>query len=220
MTVIYIPGLGFDQRTFQNLNLDGVTSVYLDWIEPLSQESIDAYAARMVRDIPWDQPVILIGHSFGGVISQHIAAQRKVALVVLVSSVRSRRELPFWFRWVRLLGLHHLISKALIMWSFPLWGRMQDYVSREEQQLFRDMVGRRSDTYLKWAVGQLSAWKAPELPASTRILQIHGTIDRMLPYRFIRKPDLTIQKGGHFLVHRRASEVADVIMQVARTLEK
>ena len=220
MTVIYIPGLGFDQRTFRNLKLDAVKPMYLDWIEPLDRESLDAYAARIARDIPREEPVILVGHSFGGVVSQHIAAQRNIALVVLISSIRSRRELPFWFRWIRPLRLHHLVRKTLILWSFPLWARMQDYENPEEQNLFRDMVSRRSDTYLKWAVEHLSDWKPPELPPSTRVFQIHGTADRMLPYRFIRKPDLTLQKGGHFIVYRRAGEVADAIMQALQTLEK
>ena len=54
------------------------------------------------------QPV-LIGLSFGGMISVEIAKQMPIEKIVLVSSVCCRKELPFFMKVVSALNLNRLI---------------------------------------------------------------------------------------------------------------
>ena len=79
MKIYFIPGLGFDRRIFQNLELVSADIEYIDWIEPISlNENIKAYATRLATQIDHHSDgTILIGHSFGGVISQEIAQIKK-----------------------------------------------------------------------------------------------------------------------------------------------
>ena len=48
MVLYFLSGLGADKRIFQKLNLpDQYTIVHIDWIKPVPNESIAAYAQRL-----------------------------------------------------------------------------------------------------------------------------------------------------------------------------
>ena len=211
MTVYCIPGLGFDHRIFQYLDPGPYPVQYLDWIEPEKDEPLAAYAARLTAEVDDEQPITLIGHSFGGMVSQVIATQKRVALIILVSSIRSRCELPLLFKLVKPLQLDKLVSRQLILGTFPFWARMQDYASVEEQTLFRSMVSARSNHCLRWAVKALSTWEAPLLPAHTSSFQIHGRRDRTLPFGLLQSPDLVLDQAGHFMIFKHAGPISVAI---------
>ena len=71
MKLHFLPGLGFDKRIFQNLQLPDYECVYLHWIDPLDkQERLVDYAKRLSEQIEIDDaPTILIVHSLGGILS-------------------------------------------------------------------------------------------------------------------------------------------------------
>ncbi|MEL6719958.1 MAG: hypothetical protein AAFO82_21980, partial [Bacteroidota bacterium] len=95
MKLHFIPGLGFDDRIFQKLELPDFECTYLHWIDPLNkQEPLEQYAQRLSKQIKIDtQPTILIGHSLGGILSLEISKFLPIQKVVLISSIRSRKEL-------------------------------------------------------------------------------------------------------------------------------
>jgi len=47
MRLIFIPGLGYDCRIFDNLNLPDFKIEYLNWIEPQKDETIHNYSQRL-----------------------------------------------------------------------------------------------------------------------------------------------------------------------------
>ena len=100
MKIYLIPGLGFDHRIFSKLNLEEQNIQYFNWIEPLEHESIRKYAERLAEDIVDDgERTLLIGHSLGGILSQEIACFKQVGQIVLISSIKSRKELPAFLSW-------------------------------------------------------------------------------------------------------------------------
>lgn len=50
MNKIYIfSGLGVDQRVFDNIDFGNLDVEFIDWIEPLKNESLDSYVNRIAQ---------------------------------------------------------------------------------------------------------------------------------------------------------------------------
>ena len=72
--VYLLAGLGFDYRIFENLIFENCEINYLHWLEPNQDESLDDYVRRIAGQVKIsDEQLILIGHSFGGIIVQEIS---------------------------------------------------------------------------------------------------------------------------------------------------
>lgn len=208
MRIFFLPGLGLDHRVFDQLDLRDLPVTFLDWMDPLEGESIRDYARRMLPDdVPDDEEIILVGYSFGGVVAQEIAAQASVDKIILISSIKSRAELPWNLKITGSLGLYKLIGSKLITSTVSLWGRFYDLDNRQFREAFKTMVSDRSDKYLRWAVYQLATWEAPQIPVFTQICHIHGRRDKTFPIRLTQNPDVVIDKGGHFMVFKNSEEV-------------
>ncbi len=221
MNVYLLPGLGYDHRIFGRLDFKNIQPIPLNWIEPKHKESIDQYAKRMAQDIPErSKKVTLIGHSLGGIMAQEIANIRKVEKVILIGSIQSRAELPFYFKMIAPLRLHKLFTKELCIRSIPYWGKNHGFVSNEDQDLFKSMLGQQSNNYLQWAFRQLSIWQKTAIPEHTKVFHIHGKKDKTLPFRLVQKPDFPISDGGHIISYRRPEEVSAILnnlLQSSRT---
>lgn len=213
MKVYFIPGLGFDSRIFQKLKLVGADIQFIDWIEPTSKkEDIRAYAARMAIQIEHQSAeTILIGHSFGGIVSQEIAQIKKIHKIILISSIKSRKELPFHFKILWPLGLCKFFTKSLVQKTFKYWGSYQGYKSKEEKKLFIDMFNKQSNKYLQWALGQLSIWSNSGSSSSTETIQIHGDFDKTFPIALINSPNVTVKKGDHFMVYNQPDILSELL---------
>ena len=213
MKIYCIPGLGFDSRIFRNLQLNCSAITYLDWIEPAgTNENVSAYAARMAGQIEeQNEKVILIGHSFGGIISHEIARIKKVHTIVLISSIKSRRELPYNFKMLRPTGLYKFFTKLLAIKTFRFWGSYQGYKTKEEKELFVDMINKQSDQYLQWALRQLSMWSSAGSPNGTAIVHLHGDLDKTFPLALIDNATFIIPKGDHFMVYKQAAIISEIL---------
>ena len=92
-----ISGLGTDEQVFRNISLPGTRFVHLPWLHHSPRESLASYAARMASQISEPEPII-IGLSFGGMIGIEIARQQAVKKLIIISGVKTSRELPRWMR--------------------------------------------------------------------------------------------------------------------------
>ncbi len=107
--VYCISGLGADERIFSKLNVPDADFSYLRWFVPEKGESIAGYAARMKEQVGAVEDPVFIGVSFGGMMAIELAKYYPAATVVLISSVKSRKELPAWIKWAGALGLYRLV---------------------------------------------------------------------------------------------------------------
>ena len=141
-SIFTLPGLGFDSRIFSKIDFGDAEVHHMEWMEPLSiNEPVGTYAGRLAASLKTSgQGIILVGHSFGGIMAQEIARHVPVNKIILVSSVKSRSELPAWFRAVEILGAHRIFYKKPILSSFPVWATLGGYTSPEERALFRSMI--------------------------------------------------------------------------------
>ncbi len=213
MKLYLIAGLGYDKRIFKNLNVEGFDVEYLDWIEPKKNETLHDYAQRFFPTNDAEKSVI-IGHSLGGIAAQEIATIYKIEKIILISSVRSRSEIPYYFKVIKPLGLEVFFRRKWCMKTVKFWGSRHEFTTEEDQELFKDMIGNQTNNYLQWALRKVSGWRAPSVPAHTEIVQIHGTRDRTFPFGKIRQPDFTVENGSHIMVYKEPDKISSLIRNI------
>ncbi|MDX1783472.1 MAG: alpha/beta hydrolase, partial [Aequorivita vladivostokensis] len=92
--IYFVPGMAAGSEIFRNIKFPETYEVHiLEWLIPEKNESLKAYAERMARRIQEKNP-ILIGVSFGGVVAQEMSDFLELKKLIIISSVKSRDELP------------------------------------------------------------------------------------------------------------------------------
>lgn len=212
-TIIYtIPGLGTDSRIYSRLDIP-VTFRHLDWVEPLTGETLDSYCWRMAEQITDPGPVYLMGVSFGGMVAQKIASIRPVKKVLLISSIRHQEELPWNFSLMRYLPLYYLSRGSWRIKTLPLWSPAFGITIPEEQHLLKDMFSSFTDHYRMWAVEKLVRWE--DVRIKIPVCRLHGTAEKVFPLRNIRDSD-KLEGGTHFMIYQQAPSVGEWILRQIR----
>ncbi len=208
--VYCISGFGADERIFSNIDFGDHTPHFIPWILPKKQESIEEYALRMKASINEVAPVLL-GVSFGGMMCIEIAKHLPASKVIIISSIKTRKEIP---RWMKVTGRLQL-NRIFPLRSFRLFEPIQNYnlgiENAEEKKLVREYRRNISQRYTNWAVNEILSWKNTWLPGN--LYHIHGSKDHMFPLRNIHA-DFIIKGAGHFMVMNRAEKVNDVLLQI------
>lgn len=203
--ILYLfSGLGADRRMFQRLDLSGFEVVHIQWIPPLADEPIDAYAARLLDQIRTPRPV-LVGLSFGGMMAVEVAKLVATEQVILISSAKTRREIPFYYRWAGRLGLHRLVPVRLLKSANFLTFQLFGAHTPADKQLLRQVLHDTDPVFLRWAIEKIVNWTNTDLPDKFR--HLHGSSDRILPVRFIVGAQ-EIEGGSHLMILDRADAVS------------
>lgn len=206
-----LSGLGLAPAIFQKLDIQADEIHHLVWIEPLKKERIEDYAVRMSKSIlSTDGKIILIGHSFGGVMMQEISKIVHADLIILISSVKSKTEKPASMNfWMRLFPVHFLANQKMILNSFKSWGKHHGYDTPEAQAVFLAAASKHSSYYFKWATNQICKWKAEGI--TTPIVHLHGTKDKTFPAHKIKMPVTLVEGGDHLMVFNRAEVISGLV---------
>ncbi len=208
MQHVYIfSGLGADERAFQNLDFTGYPVTHMKWIEPAPGMAAHTYASRLLHQITAPNP-ILIGLSFGGLIAIEVAKQIRTEKVIIISSIKKRKEIPYYFKMAGSLHLHRLMPIYLMKRSNGLTNWLFGVTATAHKKLLQAILADTNPVFLRWAIDILINWNyTTTLP---NLVHIHGTADRILPYTFVNC-DHTIQGGGHFMVLDKAEEVMTML---------
>jgi pimeloyl-ACP methyl ester carboxylesterase len=116
MSKVYlISGLGADPRLFNNVVLPaGYEVVLVDWLIPNSTDTLTIYAQTIINQHNIKEKSIVIGVSLGGMISVEIAKQVKLDKVILISSIKTDSEAPWYFKYFRSLPVYKVIPGKLM----------------------------------------------------------------------------------------------------------
>ncbi len=206
-TIYCISGLGADERAFSKLKINGFKLKVIHWLMPTPDETIDHYAKRVRNEIAEPDP-ILMGLSFGGMICTEIAKQIPVSKIIIISSIKSSKELPFWMKTVATLRLNKIVPLKSTRLTQPIQNMMLGVQSEDEKALVASLRREADLPYTNWAVHQAINWKNDW--QHPNIFHIHGDKDNMFPIKKI-KADYTIKNAGHFMIMNRAAEVSACI---------
>ncbi len=110
-----MPGMAANPSIFEHIKLpeDRFTIHLLEWQLPNPKETMSDYAKRMVAFIVHEDSVLL-GVSFGGVLVQEMAKHIQLKKLIIVSSVKSKQELPRRMKLSRKLKLYNILPTRLI----------------------------------------------------------------------------------------------------------
>lgn len=214
MKVYFISGLGADERAFQKLVFPPTWSIsHLQWIEAARGESLESYVARFSKLIDSSVPFALVGLSFGGIVSIELNKIVKPVVTILLSSIKTKNELPFSYRLVALLNLHKAVPAFLLNKVYPFTDWYFGTNSTQEKALLREIIHDTPTPFLKWAIHEIVNWQNETIPDNT--FHIHGTNDRIFPIAHL-KVNVRIADGGHFMVYSKAEEVNKAIINLLR----
>ncbi|HET9744970.1 MAG TPA: alpha/beta hydrolase [Chitinophagaceae bacterium] len=210
MKAYFISGLGADKKAFQRIKLPtGYDPVYLDWIVPEKNESLTDYARRFSSLID-DDSFVLIGLSFGGMLACELARLRNPTKTIIISSIPTSDELPWYFKRAGAIGLHKYVPVKLLGAATVL-KNMFGTISKEDKALIYNYAKFADPNLIRWSLHAILSWKQHErLPG---VVHVHGSRDLMLPIRYTR-PDYVVKDGGHLIVFNKADEVNKILNQV------
>lgn len=197
-----MPGMAANPSIFENISLPSAsyTMHLLEWQLPEPGESLSQYALRMTQFIKHDD-IVLLGVSFGGVLVQEMAKHIKVRKLILVSTVKSKYELPRRMKLSRKLKLYKALPASLIEDVDKLAKYAFGETIKNRVDLYQKYLSMNDRRYMKWAVKEMVCWDQ-ETPTENAI-HIHGTADKVFPVKYI-KNCIEVQDGTHIMVITRA----------------
>lgn len=202
-------GLGADERVFQRLDFSGFSTTFIKWIVPQDKETIENYATRLLDQITTTKPT-LIGLSFGGLMAVEVAKQIDTEKVILIASAKTKKEIPFYYRFAGQLGLHKLLPTGLLKNSNFITNWFFGTSSAFDKQLLKQILIDTDPTFLKWAIDKITRWT--NLTQTKNIFHIHGDRDKILPLSYV-KCNSTIKNGGHLMTINKADELNNILRQ-------
>ena len=194
---------------FQNFSFEGFEVVHIDWDLPLENETLQNYALRISENIK-DENAILIGLSFGGILSVEISKIKKFKKVFLLSSAKTKFEIPFYYRFLGKLNLLRIIPSSILKRVNSLTYLVFGAKTNFEKNLLKDIIKNTDKHFLKWALHQIMNWKNENY--SENIVHIQGDSDLILPHNFI-KYDYLIKDGTHFMTLNQSKEIETIIIE-------
>lgn len=216
--VYCICGLGADERIFSKLTWQPDVEVhYIQWLIPKSDETLEAYAARMASEITSTGDFTLIGVSFGGIMAIEITRIIPVQKLILISSVETHHQIPTWMKLCGKLKLHRLIPTGVLHDIRPLklFEPIENYFlgafTQDQKALVNEYRRKVNPHYLKWSVRQILDWKNEKAPENA--YHIHGTADRVFPISKVN-PTHSIEEGRHFMLYHKPESVSEILKEI------
>ena len=203
-----ISGFGADERVFSKLDFGNNRVTFLKWETPEKKESLDEYTQRFLDKIEDSNP-ILVGLSFGGMMSVEIAKRIRTEKIFMISSIQTQEEMPWMFRLAGKSRLNKVFHLKPYSFLEPIENYNLGVKSEEEKTLVREYRKNISQTYTDWAIDQIINWKNQQ--KFSNLVHIHGNADRIFPIKNVH-PDFVIKGGGHMMIMNRAKEI-NVILE-------
>ncbi len=194
---------------FQYLTLDkrfAITNI--KWVKPDGKADLPQYAQQLLPQIPKADKLVLIGVSFGGIMAVELAKILNPALVIQISSVKTRFEMPWYYR---------LAGKLRLPYLLPLhWGKsfrnLQAFIfganTTEAKKLLNQIISELDVAYVKWALTAIANW-ANTTPIPN-VVQLHGMNDLIFPAKYIKGFTL-VEAGTHLMIIIKAKELSFLI---------
>jgi pimeloyl-ACP methyl ester carboxylesterase len=212
ITLNFVSGLGADERVFQYLDLIPLEKNHIKWIEPFQNESIENYALRLSEQIDKSKINILIGISFGGLISIELAKILKFKKVIIISSVKNKFEIPFYYKIAGKLKLHELVPVRILKSYNRIISYLFGISNLKEEKLLKSILKDTNSIFLKWAISKISNWNNTFLV--NELYHIHGSNDRLFPIRYIKNFTKRIDGGHHFMIVTKSQEISKILNEM------
>ena len=196
-SIYLMPGMAANPRIFELINFPkNFQVISLSWVPPKKEESIQNYAKRMCERVKHPKP-ILIGVSMGGILVQEMAGFLDCEKVIIVSSVKSNKELPAHMKLAQITNAHKLLPTQWINNIETLAIFVLGNGLKKRFELYDRYLSERDPYYLKWSIDVIVKWKRIE--PKKNVIHIHGKSDTVFPIKNIISPYIEIP-GDHAII--------------------
>jgi pimeloyl-ACP methyl ester carboxylesterase len=193
--VFLFSGMGGYARLLAPIHLAGIEVVAPNHAEPLPDEDLPRYAARVAGIQGIGSEDVVGGASFGGMLAAEISGQRRVAGLILLGSCLKPTRLPWTYRWVERVGrfvpdfaLSFRSFRPLVRWRFAP-------ISRAAEECLVAMAAVCPTNQIRAFGRMILSWKGAE-KLSCPVLSIHGATDRIIPPS-AAEPGIVFKDAGH-----------------------
>ena len=209
--IYFVPGMAAGGEIFRNIKFPENYRVHiLEWLIPEKNESLKAYAERMARRIQEKNP-ILIGVSFGGVVAQEMNDFLEVKKLIIISSVKSKNELPRRMKLASLTKAYKLIPTGLVLSADDLTKYSIGPKTKKRLSLYQEYLHVRDKQYLDWALEKMITWGKKEKLQD--VIHIHGEKDVVFPIKYIDQCEV-IKGGTHIMILNRGREISQKLLDI------
>ncbi|MDC0098279.1 alpha/beta hydrolase [Flavobacteriaceae bacterium] len=210
--IYFVPGLAADKEIFENISLPEnlYTLHIISWLIPSKKETMAQYAKRMAAFVT-EKNAVLVGVSFGGVVAQEMNSFLKLKKLIIISSIKTKFELPTKFKIAKKIKLYKLIPTRLFLTSKNYSRFVLGPISRKRLKLYQDYLHIRDKRYLDWAIKNMLCWKQ-DIPLPG-VYHIHGDNDLVFPIKNINNV-ITVQGGSHIMLLTKGPQVSRKIVDI------
>ena len=196
--VYLMPGMAANAGIFEYIKLseDRFQIHLLEWVIPTMAESIASYAMRMTLKIEHSNPV-LIGVSFGGVIVQEMAKQISCRKLIIISSVKSKAELPRKMRIAKITRAYKLLPTQFVSDFEAFANYAFGDTIKKRVNLYKKYLSVSDKKYLDWAIHNMVCWEQEK--GIPNIIHIHGDKDPVFPIKNISN-SIVVKGGTHIMI--------------------
>lgn len=199
--VYFMPGMAASSTIFERIKLpeDVFEMHMLEWFLPEKKETLSHYARRMADEVKHED-VVLVGVSFGGILVQEMARFLKPKKVIIVSSVKSNKELPRRMKIAKTTKAYKILPTSLFENVELLVKYAFGDVLKQRVKLYEIYLKMRNKNYLDWAIEQVVCWDRSEIDPD--VIHIHGDADEVFPSKNIRE-FINVKGGTHLMILNR-----------------
>lgn len=214
VTIYLFPGQGADYRQYRDLRFpEGYDTVHISYPVPHYKESMASFARRFIPLINQEKPYILVGVSLGGMICTELADILNPQQVILISSAKSRSELPGRYTFMAKSHLNRLVPKGLVKFGARSLQGIVEPDRKYERSTFRDMLKKKDPLYLKRSADMIICWERDQY--QEKIIHIHGDADHTIPIENVEY-DYLVEEGSHMMVLTRADEISMIMYEILK----
>jgi len=193
-----MPGMAANSSIFEHIQLpdNDFKMHFLEWIIPTKRESLVSYARRMVLKIEYPN-VVLIGVSFGGVLVQEMSKQINLRKLIIISSVKSKYELPRKMNIAKATKAYKLLPTQFVSNIEALAKYAFGDSIKKRVELYQKYLSVSNKYYLNWAIQNMVCWEQEIV--IPEIIHIHGDNDSVFPIKNISNC-IIIKGGTHIMI--------------------
>jgi esterase/lipase len=208
--VYFISGLGANEKAFSFLDLSFCNPVFIQWIKPQQNETLEQYAVRLSAQIK-EPDAIIVGLSFGGMLATEIAKHNPSFKVIIISSNKVYTEFPKLLKIGKYIPAYKWLPNKSMKKSSSFFAWILGAKGSKQRAVQKQIVSQTDPVFTKWAISAIMHWQNIVIPEN--LIHIHGTADKLLPYRCV-KADYTIEGGEHLMIMDEANEISNLLKQL------
>lgn len=216
--VYFISGMCYNCSVFDSLKLpEGFKKKYIEWHIPRLDESLDEYVHAMALEIDTSRPFVLVGYSFGAVITQEMNRFLSPAKNIIISSFKDVEEIPMLFKAAKRANLADKIPMRLYSSTEFITDAFNRYVYHMPTSELTEVMTYTDPVYIKWSLKEITNW-IPDCKCKN-LYHIHGTKDQIFPYELIKNA-FSVEGGDHLMVIKKADIVSSILGGILLMKEK